>query len=116
MYDKNKSQGTKDFSVVIKLYAWCLNHNMLELIEQLLSKHLHMLYMDQQTKNVFTPWPMATFYSACKFSNYSARAKFYLRVQIVGSHKCKDKICEGWLNVQETSCFTSPVINEKDIR
>ena len=116
MYDKNKSQGTKDFSVVIKLYAWCLNHNMLELIEQLLSKHLHMLYMDQQTKNVFTPWPMATFYSACKFSNYSARAKFYPRVQIVGSHKCKDKICEGWWNVQETSCFTSPVINEKDIR
>lgn len=116
MYDKSKSQGTKDFPVVIKLYAWYLNHNMHELIEQLLSKHLHMLYMDQQTKNVFTPWPMATFYSARNFSNYLAWAKFYPRVQIFGSHKCKDKICEGWLNVQETSCFTSPVIHEKDIK
>ena len=33
-------------------------HPKFELIGQLLNKHLHVLYMDQETKNVFTlePW------------------------------------------------------------
>ena len=41
------------------------------------NKYLHILYMDQETKNVFTPGPMATFRSARKLSSYIVRAKLY---------------------------------------
>ena len=56
---------------------------------------------------------MATFPNARKFSSYLVRAKFCPIEQIVGSHKCKDKSCERCLNVQEISCFTISVINER---
>ena len=68
--------------------------------------------MDLETKNVFTPGPMAAFRSACKLSSNLVRAKLYPIVRIVGSHKCKGKRCEVCLIVQETSCFSSSVTNE----
>ena len=42
--------------------------------------------MDQETKNDFTPGPMATFHSAHKLSSYLVRAKLYPIEQIVGLH------------------------------
>ena len=68
--------------------------------------------MDQETKNVFTPGPMAKFRSTCKLSSYLVRAKLYPIERIVGSHEYKCKQCEVCLNVQETSCFSSSVTNE----
>ena len=68
--------------------------------------------MDQETKNVFTPGPMATFCSARKLSSYLVRAKLYPIEQIFGSYKFKGKRCKVCLNVQETSCFSSSVTNE----
>ena len=68
--------------------------------------------MDLETKNVFTPGPMAAFRSAYKLSSNLVRAKLYPIVRIVGSHKCKGKRCEVCLIVQETSCFSSSVTNE----
>ena len=55
--------------------------------------------MDQDTKNVFTLEPMATFHSARKLSSYLARVRFYPIEPIVGSHKCNGKRCEVCLNV-----------------
>ena len=63
--------------------------------------------MDQETKNDFTPGPMATFRSARKLSSYLVRAKLYPIKRIVGSIKCKGKRCEVCLNVRDTSCFSS---------
>ena len=68
--------------------------------------------MDQETGNVFTPEPMATFRSARKLSSYLVRAKLYLIEQIVGPYKCKGKRCAVCLNVQEISCFSSSMTNE----
>ena len=68
--------------------------------------------MDQETKNGFIPGPMVTFRSARKLSSYLARAKLYPIERIISSHKCKGKRCEVCLNVQETACFSSSVINE----
>ena len=76
------------------------------------NKYLHILYMDQETKNVFTPGPMATFCSARKLSSYLVRSKLYIIERIVGSHKCKGKRCKVCSNVQETSCFSSSLTNE----
>ena len=80
----------------------------------MLNKHLHILYIDQEAKNVFTPGPMATFCSACNLSSYLVREKLYPMERIVGWHKCQGKRCEVCLNVQETSCFSSSVTKKTD--
>ena len=69
--NKRKSQESKGVPLVLTF------HTKFKLIGQLLNTHLHMLYMDQETKNVFTPGPMATFRSARKLSSYIVRAKLY---------------------------------------
>ena len=103
---KYKSQQSKGVPLVITF------HPKFKSIGQLLNKHLHILYTDQGTKNVFTPGPMATFRSARKLSSYLVRAKLCPIERIVGSHKCKGKRCKVCLNAQETSCFTNSVTNE----
>ena len=79
MGSKTKSQESKGVPLVIAF------HPKFKLIEQLLNKHLHILYMDQKTKNVFSPRPMATFFSARKLSSYLVRGKLYSIERIVGS-------------------------------
>ena len=46
---KSKSQESKGVPLVITF------HPNFKLIGQLLNKHQHFLYMDQETKSVFTP-------------------------------------------------------------
>ena len=104
--NKRKSQVSKGVPLVIKFYP------KFKLIGQLLNKHLHILHMDQETKNVFTPGPIATFCSERKLSSYLVRAKLYPIERIVGLHECKGKRCEVCLIVQGTSCFSSSVTNE----
>ena len=58
--------------------------------------------MNQETRNVFTPGPMATFYSVRKLSSYLVRTKLYPRELIYGSHKSKGKCCKVSSNVWET--------------
>ena len=103
---KSKSQESKGVPLVLTF------HLKFKSIGQLLNKHLPILCINQETQNVFTPGPMATFRSAGKLSSYLVRAKLYPIEQIVGSHKCRSKRCEVYLNVQETSCFSSSVTNE----
>ena len=103
---KSKSQESKGVPLVITFYP------KFKPIENLLNRHLHILYKDQETKNVFTPRAMARFRSAWKLSNYLIRAKLYPIERIVGSHKCEGKRCEVCLNVQETSCLSSSVTSE----
>ena len=60
---KSNSQESKGVSLVLTF------HPKFKSIGQLLNKHLHILYMDQETRNVFTSGPMATFHSAHKLSS-----------------------------------------------
>ena len=80
---KSKSQESTGVPLLITF------HPKFKLIGQLLNKHLHILYMDQETKNVFTPGLMATFCSARKLCSYLVRAKLYPIELIIGSCKCK---------------------------
>ena len=102
---KSKSQEFKGVPLVITF------HPKFKSIRQLLNKHLHILDMDQETKNAFTPGPMAPFCSVRKLSNYLLRKTLNPLRRIVGSHKCRGKHSEVCLNVQETSCFSSSVTN-----
>ena len=102
---KSKSQESKAVPLGIAF------HPKFKLIGQLLNKHLHIFYMDQETKNVFTHGPMATFRSTRRFRSYLVRAKFYPIERTVSSHECRGKHCAVYLNVQET-CFSSAVTNK----
>ena len=87
---KSKSQESKGVPLVRTF------HPKSKSVGQLLNKHLHILYMDQETKNVFSPGPMTTFRSARKLSSYLVRAKLYPIERIVGSHKRKGKRCDDY--------------------
>ena len=101
---EGKSQESKGLVITL--------HLKFQSIGQLLSKHMHLLYMGQETKKIFTPGPMAKFCRARKLSSNLKMAKLYPIERIVGSHKCKDKRCEVCLSVREITSFSSPVTNE----
>ena len=94
---ESKSQESKGVPLVLKF------NPMFKSIGQLSKKHPHILYMDQETKSIFTYGPMATFRSAPKLSSYLVRSKLYITERIVDWHKCKSKRCAVCLNVQEAS-------------
>ena len=52
-------------------------HPGLKNIDQIINRNLHLLYMDQEVKKLFTPKPTVSFRSARKFGSYLVRAKLY---------------------------------------
>ena len=85
---------------------------MLKFFQSLINKHLNILYLDENAKEVFMPGPMVTFRSSRKLSIYLVRAKLYLLERVTGSCKCHGKRCAMCLNFNETSTFTSSVTHE----
>ena len=87
-------------------------HPKLKSMKKVILKYLDLLYMDNEVKRVFTPKPTISFRSAKKLSSYLVRTKLYPTERIVGPYKCGGKRCEVYLNVNETSTFTSTVAGE----
>ena len=87
-------------------------HPLLKSFQSLINKHLNILYLDENAKEVFMPGPMVTFRSRRKLSNYLVRAKLYPLERVTGSCKCHGKRCATCLNFNETSIFTSSVTHE----
>ena len=44
--------------------------------------------------------------------NIYVKNKTFIKYMYMYSHKCKGKRCEIFLNVQDTSCFSSSATNE----
>ena len=84
-------------------------HPLLKPFQSLINRHLNILYLDENAKEVFMPGPMVTFRSSRKLSSYLVRAKLYPLERVTGSCKCHGKRCAVCLNVSETSTFTSSV-------
>ena len=53
-------------------------HPGLKNINQIINKNVHLLYMDQEVKKVFTPKPMVSFRSARKFFDCNEKCLIYL--------------------------------------
>ena len=87
-------------------------HPLLKSVSRIIDKNLHLLYMDNEVKQVFTPKPMVSYRSARKLSSYLVRAKLYPEERSKGSFKCSSNGCEVCLNVNETSTFTSTVTGD----
>ena len=84
-------------------------HPKLKSLNKILTKKLHLLYMDKEVKKVFIPKPIISFRSDRKLRNYLLRAKIE---RTAGSKNCGSKRCEVCINVNETSTFTSTVTGE----
>ena len=57
---------------------------MLKSLSKIISKNLHMVYMDEEVKRVFTPGTMISFRSSRKLSSYLVRAKLYPKKEWLG--------------------------------
>ena len=87
-------------------------HPKLKSRKKVTQKYLDLLYMENEVKRVFIPKPLISFQSARKLSSYLVRAKLCPTERTVGSYKCGGKSCEIYINVNETSTFTSAVTGE----
>ena len=84
-------------------------HPLLKSFQSLINNHLNILYLDENSKEVFMPGLMVTFRSSGKLSSYLVRAKLYPLERVTGSCKCHGKRYAMCLNFNETSTFTSSV-------
>ena len=84
-------------------------HPLLEKVNYIIRKHIHLLYMNEEVKKVFQPGPMVSFRSPRNLSSYLVRAKLYPMERKTGFCKCKGNRCQVCLNVSETETFTSTV-------
>ena len=100
----NKQQRKKGITFVVTYYPILKN------ISNIIRKNLYLLYMNKETKKVFTPGPMVSFRSTRKLRSYLVRAKLYSIERTVGSFKCNRKRRQTCLNVNETDKFTTAVL------
>ena len=84
-------------------------HPLLKDFGKVIQKHLHLLHMNDEVKETFTPGPMVSFRGARKLSSYLEGAKLYPLERSVGSFKCNGKRCQVWINVTESNTFSSSV-------
>ena len=87
-------------------------HPLLKPFQKLINKHLNILYLDENAKELFMPGPMVTFRSSRKLSSHLVRAKLYPLETVTGSCKYSEKHCAVCLNVSQTSTFTSSVTHK----
>ena len=100
---QSKSKGVS-FAVIY--------HPLLKSFQNLINKHLNILCLHENAKEIFTPEPMVTFCSSRKLSSCLVRAKLHRLERVTGSYKCHGKRCAMCLNFNKTSTFTSSVTQE----
>ena len=87
-------------------------HPLLKSFQNLINKHLNILYLDENAKEVFMLGPMVTFRSKGKLSIYLVKTKLYPLERVTGSCECHGKCCAMCPNFNETSTFTSSATHE----
>ena len=66
-------------------------HPLLKSFQSFINNHLNILYLDENSKEVFMPGPMVKFRSSRKLSSYLVRVKLYPPERVTGSCKCHGK-------------------------
>ena len=106
---RKRDTKIKGVTLVITYHPW------LKDFVSAIRKHLYILYLSKQVKEIFTPGPMVSFWGARKLVSYLFRAKLYPIERSVGSFKCNGKRCQVCLNVTETKTFSSTVTKKEYI-
>ena len=71
-YSNTKQSQSKRVTFVVTYQS------LLKSLQSLLNKYLNILYLDENSKDVFMPGPMITFRSSRKLSSYLVRLSFTL--------------------------------------
>ena len=66
-------------------------HPLLRDFASVIRKHLYILYLSKEVKEIFTPGPMVSFRGARKLGSYLVRAKLHPIKRSVRSFKCNGK-------------------------
>ena len=90
-------------------------HPLLKDFASVIRKHLYILYLSKEVKEIFTPGSMVSFRGTRKLGSYLVRAKLYPIERSVGSFKCSGKPCQIYLNVTETKTFSITVTKKEYI-
>ena len=69
-------------------------HPKVKVLQNIINKHLYLLYMNDEVERIFTPKPMVSFRSSRKIISYLVRPKLYPIKKTVGSFRCGSKRCE----------------------
>ena len=88
-FNKENSNTKQSKSKGVTFVVTC--HPLLKSFQSLINKHLNILYLDENAKEVFMPGPMVTFRSSRKLSSYLVRVKLYPPERVTGSCKCHGK-------------------------
>ena len=88
-------------------------HPLLKGFASVSRKHLYVIYLNKEVKEIFTPGPMVPFRGARKLGRYLVRAKLYPLERSVGSFKCNSQRCQVCLNFTETKAFSSTVTKKE---
>ena len=75
-------------------------HPLLKHFGLVIKKHLHILYLDTETRKVFTPEPYTAYYIS-----YLVRAKVPPLVREKGCKKCNNPRCLTCQNINDTDTF-----------
>ena len=78
----------------------------LKIFASVIRKHVHILHLNKEVKEIFTLVPIVSFRGVRKFGSYLVRATLE---RSVGSFKCNVKQCQVCLNVTETKTFSTTV-------
>ena len=104
--NKTQRKNSKGIAFVVTY------HPLLKQLKVILRGNMHLLNMNAEVKQTFTPVPMVSYRSSRKLSSHLVRAELYLIDRIVGSKGCGKKPCEVCVNVCETDTFASTVTGE----
>ena len=84
--------------IYIYIYIYCYivitYHPLLKGFAKVVKKHLHLLHMNDEVKQAFTPGHMVSFQERQKFRSYPVRIELYPLERSVGSFKCNGKHCQ----------------------
>ena len=80
--NSNTKQSKYERGTFVVIY-----HPLLKSSQSLINKHLNILYLDENAKEIFMHGPMVTFRSIRKLSSYLVRAKLHPLERVTGSCK-----------------------------
>ena len=87
-------------------------HPRLKAVGKIIHEILHLLYMNDEIKDTFTPSPIVFFIISQKLGSYLVRAKLYPLERTVGSWKCNKEQFKTFENVENSDTFRSSITSE----
>ena len=88
-------------------------HSLLKDFARMIRKHLDILFLNKEVKEILTLGPMVSFRVARKLEYYLVRAKLYSLEKSVESFKCNGKRCQVCLKFTEIETFSSTVTKKE---